>query len=326
VNLSRYVGNGATNATDPSGLEKKNDWVLTPYLIDLRRRGDRAKTNTDKLFVFNPLDRHFALWIPVRVIFYDAWVVCGRGIDHAYSTARHGIAKRASDPTLNAFENSVLVVGQGATYPMEVLTHLTMRGSQATVYAISGGPLANTRYGGAAVNFVRPAVPYVFASATGLHGASIATRLTSEDPRDSVSVGEVTDFGLGIFGTYFSWRWAKMPVRRYGAEATNGCEVASNSGTNRIYSARELIRRSAEPGPFHNFPESFNKSIFEQGTKTRVPNFFNQAKPGLSADSIQYRLPGTVNGREGVFEIFTRPSISGNTEVIIHRFFNPIKP
>ena len=69
---------------------------------------------------------------------------------------------------------------------------------------------------------------------------------------------------------------------------------------NRIYSARELIRRGAEPGPYHNFPEVFNKSIFEQGTNTRVPNFYNQAKPGLSADSIQYRLPGTINGKEPV--------------------------
>ena len=31
---------------------------------------------------------------------------------------------------------------------------------------------------------------------------------------------------------------------------------------NRIYSARELIRRAVEIGPFHNFPESFNRQIF----------------------------------------------------------------
>jgi hypothetical protein len=92
---------------------------------------------------------------------------------------------------------------------------------------------------------------------------------------------------------------------------------------NRIYSARELLRRAEEPGPFHNFPESFNKQIFENGNRTISPDFFNKARMGLSADSIQYRLPGTVNGRDGMFEIFTRPSNSGNTEVIIHRFFNP---
>ncbi len=91
----------------------------------------------------------------------------------------------------------------------------------------------------------------------------------------------------------------------------------------RIYSARELARRADEPGPFHNFPESFNDDIFKNGKRTKVPNFFNKDKAGLSNDSIQYRLPGTVNGRDGVFEIFTRPSLSGKTEVIIHRFFKP---
>jgi hypothetical protein len=94
---------------------------------------------------------------------------------------------------------------------------------------------------------------------------------------------------------------------------------------NRIYSAHELIRRGTDLGPNHNFPESFNDIIFSQGTKTRRPNFFNQAKPGLGADSIQYRMPGVVNGKEGVFEIFTRPSLSGRTEVIMHRFFRPNK-
>ena len=95
---------------------------------------------------------------------------------------------------------------------------------------------------------------------------------------------------------------------------------------NRIYSARELIRRSTDPGPFHNFPESLNTTIFNQGARTYVPEFFRHSKKGLSNDAIQYRLPGTVNGKSGVFEIFTRPSVTGRTDVIIHRFFNPTKP
>jgi hypothetical protein len=81
-----------------------------------------------------------------------------------------------------------------------------------------------------------------------------------------------------------------------------------------------------DPGPFHNFPESLHVPIFNDGTKTRIPDFFRRSKSGLSNDLIQYRLPGTVNGKDGVFEIFTRPSLSSRTEVIIHRFFNPTKP
>jgi len=92
---------------------------------------------------------------------------------------------------------------------------------------------------------------------------------------------------------------------------------------NRIYSARELIRRAEESGPFHNFPESFNQQIFEQGTRTVTPNYFNVAKPGLSQDGVMYQLRGSVNGANGTFEIGVRPSVSGNTEVIGHRFFRP---
>jgi RHS repeat-associated protein len=94
---------------------------------------------------------------------------------------------------------------------------------------------------------------------------------------------------------------------------------------NYIYSARELIRRGNEPGPMHNFPDSFDKVITGEGSRTVVPSYFNKPRPLLSNDSVQYRLPGAVNGRAGNYELFTRPSVSGRTEVIMHRFFRPTK-
>ena len=104
----------------------------------------------------------------------------------------------------------------------------------------------------------------------------------------------------------------------------NGIDATIEGGQkNKIYSARELIRRSAEPGPYHNFPESFNDNIF-QGEKIIKPNYYNVGKPGLSNTSILYKSPGTLNGVRGFYEIGTRPSISGKTEVIIHRFFRPM--
>jgi len=89
-------------------------------------------------------------------------------------------------------------------------------------------------------------------------------------------------------------------------------EVSSTSVStpNRIYSARELIRRAEEFGPFHNFPESFNLQIFRQGNR-RV----------ISKSYVQYELKGILNGRTGTSEIGVRPSVSGQTEVITHRFF-----
>lgn len=101
----------------------------------------------------------------------------------------------------------------------------------------------------------------------------------------------------------------------------SGYTVAPKTTTqpNRIYSARELQRRADSPrinnapNPNHNFPESFNAEIFK-GNRTVV-----------SDDYILYTKPGNLNGRSGVYEIGVRPSTSGRTEVITHRFFNPDK-
>lgn len=88
---------------------------------------------------------------------------------------------------------------------------------------------------------------------------------------------------------------------------------------NRIYSARELKRRAENPrnnnsaNPNHNFPESFNAEIFK-GNKTIVSDKYHL-----------YTKPGTLNGRSGTYEIGVRPSASGRTEVITHRFFQPDK-
>ena len=88
---------------------------------------------------------------------------------------------------------------------------------------------------------------------------------------------------------------------------------------NRIYSARELNRRTDNPkrnnvpNPNHNFPESFNQQIFK-GEKTIVSDSYHL-----------YTKRGHLNGKSGVFEIGVRPSASGRNEVITHRFFRPDK-
>ena len=74
---------------------------------------------------------------------------------------------------------------------------------------------------------------------------------------------------------------------------------------------------------YHNFPESFNQTIFDQGARSVVPDYFNKMAPLLSNDSVNYTLPGSINGVEGEYQIFTRPSLSGNVELIMHRFFMP---
>tara|TARA_R110002020_G_scaffold466285_2_gene688737 strand:- start:2390 stop:2788 length:399 start_codon:yes stop_codon:yes gene_type:complete len=131
---------------------------------------------------------------------------------------------------------------------------------------------------------------------------------------------------MGYYGGYISEKAVEGLLLSKGAGLMKnaiGAAKTGAGGVNRIYSARELLRRTAEPGPFHNFPESFNQAIFTQGTKTAAPNFFKVSKPGLSNTGIMYELPGTVNGTDRIFQIGVRPTISGNTELIMHRFFKP---
>jgi RHS repeat-associated protein len=90
----------------------------------------------------------------------------------------------------------------------------------------------------------------------------------------------------------------------------------------RLYSARVLIRM-ATGDAYHNFPESFNQTVFDLGARSTVAEYFNKPVSPLSNDSINYSLPGAINGVEGEYQIFTRPSVSGRAEVIMHRFFMP---
>jgi len=83
-------------------------------------------------------------------------------------------------------------------------------------------------------------------------------------------------------------------------------------GTRYIYGDRVLNRAVAEPGPYHNFPSSFDADVLATGTRTVVNDGY-----------IQYALPGSVNGVQGVYEIGTRPTALGGGELITHRFFRP---
>jgi RHS repeat-associated protein len=92
-------------------------------------------------------------------------------------------------------------------------------------------------------------------------------------------------------------------------EASPTIEV---NGTRYIYGERVLGRAVAEPGPYHNFPTSFDEGILG-GTRTVVSDSY-----------VEYTLPGTINGVDGVFEIGTRPApLSDGGELITHRFFQP---
>jgi hypothetical protein len=117
--------------------------------------------------------------------------------------------------------------------------------------------------------------------------------------------------------------------------------TASELAPNRIYSARELLRRVEEPGPFHNFPESFNGDIFAGNRTVISDNYVLYTKEGtitLPGEPIYGRtqvqigegqrvreIVGYTEPRivDGTFEIGVNPSATGRTEIITHRFFRP---
>ena len=117
-----------------------------------------------------------------------------------------------------------------------------------------------------------------------------------------VSLGRRDYIGAGISGL------AMVPFLGTVANATHAERTAV-----RIYSAKALLRRAAEAGALHNFPESFNAIIFRGSREV------------ISDSYVLYKHPGVINGVEGMFEIGVRPSTSGSVEVITHRFFRPNK-
>lgn len=54
-----------------------------------------------------------------------------------------------------------------------------------------------------------------------------------------------------------------------------------------------------------------------------MPNYLSKSKSLISNHSVNYRISGEINGQGGHYEIFTRPSESGRTEVVTHRFLRP---
>jgi hypothetical protein len=107
-----------------------------------------------------------------------------------------------------------------------------------------------------------------------------------------------------------------------GAAGTEG--AVSRSSAMRMYSARELNRRiDGRDLLYHNFPESFDDVIMGEGAVKTTPSYFNKSRPGYSNDSRMYTMPGSINGVNGIYEIATRPSLSGALELVMHRFFRP---
>jgi hypothetical protein len=127
--------------------------------------------------------------------------------------------------------------------------------------------------------------------AAGINAAMEATRVN--EVGEALSAGDIRE---GV---------------KYGVLAFAGPARSGTAAPRRIFSSRALQRMADDPGPFHNFPASFDNFVF-RGTRKAV-----------SGNYVLYTQRGTINGVEGTFEIGVRPSASGRNETILHRFFRP---
>ncbi len=153
----------------------------------------------------------------------------------------------------------------------------------------------------------------------GTSGAAVSV-YGEEDHRTSAMVYNIEVEGAHSYQVGSARLWS----HNAGAPCANaGLTV---NGREYINSNRVVARASGDPGPFHNFPGSFDREILTNGEQKLSVAFFQQVKPGYGASGVQYTLPGTVNGQAGHFEIGTRLSNSGKVELIMHRFFRPFRP
>jgi hypothetical protein len=83
-------------------------------------------------------------------------------------------------------------------------------------------------------------------------------------------------------------------------------QAAAREGGGLQYSDRGVAISAEEPGPNHNFPSSFHKEIMQNGQKTVGDDGYTQ-----------YNRRGSMNGREGTYEIGVKD------EQIVHRFLRP---
>lgn len=121
-----------------------------------------------------------------------------------------------------------------------------------------------------------------------------------------------------------AWRAVARTATRGPPTSPRGITTAVSHipESRKIYSAR-VIERMAETHErgYPKSPSMIENELLSNDDRTLAENYFKSDKANLSNNSIQYRLNGSLNGTDGTFELFTRPSTSGRTELIMHEFF-----
>ncbi len=267
-------------------------------------------------------------------------LACGRyGVDaelNEYADGLQGpIAKAASAAGNWVKDNWEYVAGGAMVIAGGVLMATGVGGPAGTALLSAGADTIMQKATTGEVNWGQVAVGAAF----GAFGGGAASSFGKQILRDAAE---------GALESVANYAFSGEPLTAEGfllSAATGGATAAFSSGvmgalptdklpiakladepptpTNKIYSANVLERMSEDK--FHDFPGMFDETIFAEGNVEIVRDYFNKPKQNLSNDTIRYTLSGSGNGKPGEFQIFTRPSTSGRTELITHRAFIPFK-
>jgi hypothetical protein len=299
VNLYRTVGNNPLNSLDPSGLDDVRTVSMTPPLPPPHHVPPAPSPSSYNRPNPTPYQRTLIL----------RCAVC------------HGTADGQWLP-IAAFPELIQYAPPDQRYTLADLNGAALDHRFQANFdpSLPSGPLAEQARLGGSGEVLGTAfslwADYLFAPLPGSPRSTVGAVTPVIGPaRETVAAIQAERYeralfygGLTILDIFLA-KWLANGVVSAWRRA-----VGSGPGArepHRIYSARELIRRAEEPGPYHNFPESFNAVIF--GGNRQV----------ISENYILYTKRGSINGVEGTYEIGVRPSASGRIEVIVHRFFRP---
>jgi RHS repeat-associated protein len=292
ANPYHYAANDPLGHTDPLGLRPVTDQELR----DIRDRMGHNVFQRGADFVEDNID-----YIAAGALVIGGIAVMATGVGGPIGAAMIGGA----------------LLSAGGSAGIQKLTTGSVNYREVAVAGVIGAGAGGLGYGAGALVSGGSKVAAVgrgalAGSAESVAGGAANRGIHGQNAFDPAGMRNDLLLGGGIGGVGGRLGWREPAV------------VAQATPT-RIYSARVLMRSAEEPGPYHNFPTSFDDHIF-QGTRTVVSDkYVLYAERGSMGHPGRYDLdpPRPARTLDGTYEIGVRPSDSGRTEVIVHRFFRP---